>query len=138
MIVFSCHRKKTDPKQERYLNAIHSNQIKTNYILVVPRAGCGGCISDATFFVVKNKSRLKGDLTIVFTGVGDKKLLAVELGSSFLKNKQVKIDEKNYFLAPEIASSYPTLISIGPEDQINYVKDFSPADKKLASNIITD
>lgn len=109
-----------------YKNALNQNHIEhQKYVVVVPGAGCGGCISNATYFLVNNYSKIKDSVTIVFTGVMDKKLLKNEVGEEFLKNSNVKIDQDNYFLAPEIVSNYPQVISFkGNDGEIGEIQNF--------------
>lgn len=109
-----------------YKNALNNNHIENQkFVVVVPGAGCGGCISNATYFLVNNVGKIKDGVTIIFTGVMDKKLLKNEVGEDFLKKSNVKIDENNYFLAPEIVSNYPQVISFkGNDGEIDKIENF--------------
>lgn len=132
----SCDKK--NKNQALYEQAMVNNKITTNQVLVVPREGCGGCISEATAFLVKNKNRIKQNACVVFTGVGDYKLLKMQLGAAFIADTHVKIDSANLFLSPAISSSYPTLITVGKDKKVINVATFSTDDKKLVQQILNE
>ncbi len=119
-----------------YLKAIHANNIEAKTILIVPREGCGGCISEASMFLAKNKNKLKSNVSIIFTGVGDYKLLKKQVGEPFINDSHVSIDAENYFLAPVIASSYPMLITFNGTDQIESVNQFNTSNEKQVSLLL--
>ncbi len=133
LFLFSC----TVPgnNDHRYTEAFQQNKIdKSHFIVVVPGAGCGGCISEATYFLVKNYDNMVDGVTIVFTGVNDRKLLKNEVGEHFLSKPNVKIDKDNYFLAPEIASNYPQVITF--KERSNEIEDIKNFDQNTYNSII--
>jgi hypothetical protein len=79
---------------------------ETKICVVIPREGCGGCISDATSFFVKNRIK-KSTVCIIFTGVKDKKELRLKVGETFLNSGNVYIDTLNTLMIPSEASIYP-------------------------------
>ena len=123
--------------QPLYLKAILANNIQATTIVVVPREGCGGCISDACGFLVRNQTKFRPDVSIVFTGVEDQKLLKKQVGNKFINDAHVKIDLDNYFLAPVIASSYPMLIVLKNNGtELKSISQLNTADFKQLKYIL--
>jgi len=123
--------------QSLYLKAIQANNIQTNAIVVVPREGCGGCISEACGFLVRNQNKLGSNVSIVFTGVDDEKLLKKQVGNTFISDNHVKIDMDNYFLAPVIASSYPMIILLNSNrTNVQSINQFNISDPKQLKYIL--
>ncbi len=70
VLLAACHTSKDEKGAliENKLQKFISSE--TKICLVIPREGCGGCISDATSYMIQNSQHYKG-LQIVFTGVND-------------------------------------------------------------------
>lgn len=87
-------------------------KIKDNYdvIVVIPRAGCTGCIDETTSFFLKHVQQLNQRSLIILTEVGDQKLLKIRLGEAFLESSRVLIDQDNYFTYSGVDSVYPQMI----------------------------
>jgi hypothetical protein len=103
---------------------INPNILNAKSIIVIPREGCGDCIQNATHYV---KSKIDSiESVVIFTGVGDKKLLKIQLGENIwsYKNKFF-IDTGNILMASELTSIYPVLISL-EKNEIKNVEVFSP------------
>ncbi|MBX2961065.1 MAG: hypothetical protein KF687_01060 [Cyclobacteriaceae bacterium] len=98
---------------ERTLTVLLSPHIlqHTNYVIVIPNAGCGGCIDSAVKFVTSNIDRFD-NIQVIFTGHIDKKLLKLRLGQAFLERENVSIDEEEIFMSQDINTSYPHVIKL--------------------------
>lgn len=95
------------------LKAILTEQELQNsrYVIIVPKAGCGGCIDKAILFL-KDKIESLSDTQVILTGIEDKKLLRIELGDVFLKKPNVHLDDERLFQNLKIMSIYPQLVKI--------------------------
>lgn len=136
IVLIGCNAGEKDERQIFYNDAIAKNHISTSKILIIPREGCGGCISGVTYYVVKNYDKLDADLTVVFTGVGDLKLLKEQVGEAFIDKPNVIIDTSGYFQAPKIVSNYPTLVRLDLKKEMRSVVNFSTDDNKLVDAIL--
>jgi thioredoxin-related protein len=76
-------------------------------VLVIPRAGCGGCIGNALIYARKNIDKLH-HVKIILTDIGDKKLINLELGKDFLRNKNILMDTSE-ILTSHFDTPYPTV-----------------------------
>lgn len=81
---------------------------KYKAIILIPREGCGGCISDATS---KTRELLmkRRDILLIFTDVTDMKLLKIQFGNNLLKDPNVSIDIPNLFVDKRVSSIYPQI-----------------------------
>jgi hypothetical protein len=79
------------------------------YCIVVPSAGCTGCIEDASLYLKQKIDSIK-DVQVIFTGVHDKKLLFLNLGSDFFDRNNVHLDTGKVFQNFEVKSNYPQVI----------------------------
>lgn len=83
----------------------------TEKILVIPRAGCGSCIDEASYFAITNYKKFKNTI-IILTVIEDYKRLSQSLGKEFLKYESIKIDSNNYLQQDKIKSNYPYVLSL--------------------------
>ena len=86
-----------------------ANVNQDDVIVVIPGEGCGGCISNATSFMYEKVD--EAGIKVVFTGVEDKKLLALQLGDDFLARDNVYLDSDNLFMHQELKSIYPRILT---------------------------
>ena len=120
---FSCNENKLNVLVYQYeLEKIIVNDLSLNdQIIVIPGEGCGGCISDATSFVIENIAFL--DRTIViFTGVGDKKILRSRL-SKIINYPNLYFDDDNYLMSDNLKSIYPYVINL-ENGKIKIIEEF--------------
>lgn len=119
----SCSQNKHKNEFEQaYMALTQSVKLENyKYSLIIPRAGCSGCIGRATTFVIKNNEQLKKTL-IVFTKVDDKKLLKIQLGQ-VLHNQNILIDNSDLLSAAKTYSIYPQLITLD-HGNILFKEDF--------------
>lgn len=110
------------------------NLDKKKVILIIPGAGCTGCISSAQYFVVDHIDKLE-DLGVVFTGVGSKKSLKVELGQEIYYHKRILIDTTNSFYLQGLTDIYPTLTYISGT-RIDSIVHQSPENPNALNKLI--
>lgn len=112
LICFSC-------KPENGLEVELANSIKSldnrllndnKSVVIIPGEGCGGCISNATAQVIDHIDSL--NVNVIFTGVGDAKLLKLEIGEEFLDRPDVFFDAESILMETHIASIYPRIVSV--------------------------
>ncbi len=105
-------------QQDRKINLIN-NKIKIHFeniksikeykaIVLIPREGCGGCISDATSKTTELLIQRR-DILLILTDVTDMKLLKIQFGNSLLKDPNVSIDVPNLFVDKRVSSIYPQI-----------------------------
>ena len=109
------------------------NNITNGAILVVPNAGCSGCISSTEDFIIKNQHRF-GDLYVVFTNIQSLKILNARIGEAILSHKNVKLDEDNNYYKEELLSIYPHIIYVKDSNFIDIV-EVSPENTEALSNL---
>jgi len=115
IMLLSCG-KKNSPKYaviDKSLGTIlNKDEINnSHYCVVIPRAGCGGCIDNASMYVKRNISKFK-NVQVIFTGVVDRKLLHLELGDIVLKLPNVHIDKADLFQDLKVKSIYPQVLTL--------------------------
>lgn len=94
-------------------------------VVVIPKEGCSGCISNVAFYLMGRIDQMQ-DTLIVFSKVDDIKGLKIKLGKEFIEHPKVNIDDKNVFSHTELSSIYPQVWDI-KEGKVITVKDFDPA-----------
>ncbi|MFZ2906531.1 MAG: hypothetical protein WAZ98_10045 [Cyclobacteriaceae bacterium] len=108
---------------EAKLLEINSNILDSKSIIVIPREGCGGCIQNATFFVKNRFDSIES--TVIFTGVGDRKLLHLQLGDKVLANNKCFVDTGNILMESQLTSIYPIIIFL-ENNKIRSIETYTP------------
>ena len=103
---------KEEQYADRVISLLYEKGIETKgftHIVIIPGAGCGGCISEAEHFFYEYKEER---ILFIFTKVHSVKELRLRLGSH-LDRKNVLIDkEQLYISAKEEINIYPIIIDI--------------------------
>lgn len=112
-ILFGC----VNSSFEEYNDAIKviiPNEVlkETNKIVVLPRAGCTGCISEATHYVLENYQSFDSTCTII-TEIDDIKKLKATLPDDFLNSGNVFLDKANLLSHEKTKSVYPYILNLG-------------------------
>jgi len=113
-LITGCHKKNAKFSYvDKDLSAVLTqDEINSaHFCIIVPRTGCGGCIDNATRYIKDNLIRLP-HTEVIFTGIVDKKLLRLEVGDEFLKQKNVHLDTANVFKDLEVQSIYPQIVKL--------------------------
>jgi hypothetical protein len=137
----SCLPLSENDKFEKYLAEKSVSRKNFDYAVIIPRAGCSGCISKAeNFFLDYQKQSAKSKRTaFIFTKFESKKLLRLKFGKDLTERQNVFFDKEN-----EISKlltyddQYPVLIkfqSLGIEiiqesDKTSFIKQL-----RFASNL---
>ena len=109
--MFSC-----DSKEEQYadrvVSLLHEKGVEIKdftHIVIIPGAGCGGCISEAEHFFQEYKDE---GILFIFTKVYSIKELRLRLGSH-LNRKNVLIDKEQLYISDkEEVNIYPIIIDV--------------------------
>ena len=98
--------------------------LETPGLLVIPNAGCEGCITSAEAFVKDNVGQINS-LRVIFTGINSHKVLKQKIGRDIYSHSQVFIDRSNLFYSPDIVSIYPSIIYLD-EKSVMKIESVSP------------
>lgn len=127
VIVFGCKTNNNENKilVNKIAELVPFNILKNKKVVIlIPRAGCTGCIDGVTKFVYDKKDSLD-NILVIFTGVIDKKLLQINTDSAFLNHKNVIIDNDNLFMKENTRSLYPRVFYLDSK-RIQQLGDFDP------------
>lgn len=105
-----------------------------NYCLIIPGAGCEGCISGAEDIVKSYYKR--SDVLYIFTSIESLKMLREKVGNDALSSKNVVIDQDNAFCSNSEKSIYPVLFKI-EKGKVTSTSYLSPEDDSLISDFLT-
>lgn len=93
-------------------------------ILVIPEAGCDGCISSSVYFVKDNFADLTR-LGVIFTRIGSKKALRARIGTDLLNSPRTHIDEVDYLNFEPFNSIYPLVVYL-EDSKVSLIQEQSP------------
>jgi hypothetical protein len=124
LALFSCAEKKENYVDflNKKLNTHYFDYTdKYEYIVIMPRRGCGSCIRESEYFFNKNKSNKK--YLFIFTQINSQKELEISVGKESLKQENVLIDRKNvFYLFEQEDSHYPLLLRKESSGKYSYTK----------------
>ncbi len=98
------------------------NKIKA--CIVLPNAGCDGCISGAERFIIKNLEKFSEDLAVVLINYQSKKMLKSRMGENIYTHKHFLLDEERTLYHASVADIYPV---------VYYLEKGSIKNKQVAS-----
>ncbi len=103
-------------------SAAKTNKIKA--CLVIPRAGCTGCIAEALLYAKHNIDSMKYS-KVILTDISDRRLVTLQAGSDFMRHRNVILDSSNALLS-FFNSAYPKVFYF--DDLMNIEKEvnFNP------------
>lgn len=136
LITFSCSVKnKTIVDFQNKLTVIAKDKLvmkNYNKVLVIPGAGCSGCVSGAEKFVKENIDRAD-EILIIFTAIPSQKMLKMKLEID-LNQHNIYLDLENQFNSGNVYSFYPTVFYLknGLAVDFEYV---SPENKSALNNL---
>lgn len=109
----ACSSNQSDPRIRDITLTMESLGLKemlhSKAIIILPNAGCEGCITNTELFVKDNISGELG-LTVVLTGTTSKKNIRLKLGEELLKNKNVYLDLNSHFYQKGMVGLYPVIL----------------------------
>jgi hypothetical protein len=139
--LLSCsHDLQKSPPIKRIINEF-GNGNRFDAALLIPMAGCPGCISGAEMFVKKNLDNCK--ILFLFTRINSEKTLRSKLGVDALPENLIFDRENRFALAPDFPESeYPVVIyfnrdnkssldAISPDNYVAYEKLINFVDNKV-------
>lgn len=129
---------KPDGIEEQFMEAydavaIDSDLKDIRVVLIVPNAGCQGCISSLEQFVIDQRGGLDGFL-IIFTNYSSTKALRVRFTSEILNGGNVFLDYKNLFGRGELSSLYPIIIYL-EDGNMKTAEYVSPENSSALANL---
>ena len=107
---------------------------KVSGILIIPNAGCDGCISTAETFVLDNYEKYE-KLLVVFTRVSSLKSLKIRSNNRVLSSSLTIVDQKNQFSRDSLNSAYP-LVAFIKDSNIMSIEEQSPFNTELLSKLV--
>lgn len=113
LLVGSCQNSSNSNVNDLSLRIIESFQyydlLKDKTILVIPNAGCEGCITSAESFTIEN-FEISSKIAFVFTNISSIKILKGKLGAEVYFHQNVFIDSLNHFYSGEFINIYPVIL----------------------------
>lgn len=110
--VISCSIRKDLDYWNEILENITTDDIQAyTSVIIIPGAGCTGCISQAERYYMDNKD--SNEILFVFTNITSKKTLRLRMGTEILTSRNVLFDFSDSIFPHEYADKiYPHIISI--------------------------
>ncbi|WP_339695947.1 hypothetical protein [uncultured Roseivirga sp.] len=93
-------------------------------LVIIPNAGCTGCITTAEAFVLDNVDK-SDNVKFIFTGTSSLKGLRLKLGEDIYENERVYIDRENLFYSPDLISIYPLVVYL-QNGLVTTIEEMSP------------
>jgi hypothetical protein len=112
------------------LNLTDDNfELNAPYV-IIPNAGCPGCLSSAEDLVLKFKG--SPCVKFVFIEVTSLKQLKIKLGNDILKYPNVLLDNNGFSSELDLHTFYPLIFY----PQNNLLQEISPKNSEAISNLI--
>ena len=115
LIFLGCSKDQEDPRIRDIINTIEtveaSHLLDSKAIIILPNAGCEGCITNAEMFIKENIGNDLG-FKVILTGTTSQKNLKLKLGESVLESSDVYNDRDNYFYQSHIVDFYPVILYV--------------------------
>jgi hypothetical protein len=111
------------------------DQIKKNnttYIVVIPGAGCSGCVTEAEEFVQSHANSNK--YYFIFTDYHSKKILGLKLGID-TNPKNMHFDELGLFSKARLYSLYPTVFKLNDKFEVISYEYLDPNNQDLLQKL---
>lgn len=101
--------------------------IQSGYYLVIPDAGCPGCINQAEQFLLDNIS-YRQNIKYVLTNFRSKKNISLKLGIENIENPKIILDANNVIEAAGFSTFYPIIFYLenGEVEQVEFVTPDNP------------
>ncbi|KYG75584.1 hypothetical protein [Roseivirga spongicola] len=137
ILVIACS-KNSNPKLEEVNSIIKSGNLNHEFyletaILIIPNAGCEGCITNSENFVMTNIDRTN-QLDIIFTAVSSIKGLKLKLGRDLVERENVFVDTDNIFYSSTLASIYPSIVYLKDKKAVQ-IEEVSPYNEQALDTL---
>lgn len=116
---------------QRYLQESKMLKITSSveFVVIIPGAGCGGCISYVEEFYKRNKNLQS--VVYIFTNVVSQKMLSLKIGSEFSQNTYIDEENKVMDYYPRDKRIYPCILELS-DGQVTRVHYQSPDEDGLS------
>lgn len=113
-IMYMCSSCINEEYQEReYLNDVlaeYPQLTKYSWLIIIPGAGCNGCIQESEYFLKKYVS--EESLCFVLTNISSIKILQQKTSVKIKEHPNIYVDRDNVFLLPTNNSIYPCIAEV--------------------------
>ena len=136
-ILAACSSTSDKPAVRELEKWLENHPNNYSHCLIIPGAGCEGCILETEYFVKKYSGR--SDILFIFTRVETVKLLKYKLGEETFINGNVLIDTENRFevIEKDINNIYPVVCRLknNKVEDLHYVSPKEDAMQQLEDYI---
>ncbi|SFF09088.1 hypothetical protein SAMN04488541_101581 [Thermoflexibacter ruber] len=135
LLIFSCKNRQEVLQEnfEKTLRLMHNNNISQyKAYLVIPNAGCEGCISSAERFVIDNIKQ-ENDLMVIFTKINSMKILKLKI-KEVINSPNIIFDKDNLMYSNHVESIYPMIFYV-KNSQISNMEYISPDNVNGLTNL---
>lgn len=138
-VLLGCNNEKSvyyrfDTEFKNCLDTVtKSRDLKAQLYMVIPRAGCGGCISSAEVFMIDclKDPEHHSFIKFILTDFDSEKLLRARYGE-FYKSNMLIIDRNSIFMANKsLKSIYPVVYFFDKNAQLYKVSQCSPMENGI-------
>jgi hypothetical protein len=141
--IISCTSKQKEYEHtqgDKILFILDEKDLKNNnFYVIIPNAGCPGCITQAERFLLENIDSLNRT-KFILTNFRSKKNIRIKLGAETINNPKIIFDHNSEFSKGGLNSIYPIIIYLieGKIHNIEYINSDNPNAlsklKELAQN----
>lgn len=114
-------------EKEFFSNALNSD-VKSldcyNYVVVIPGAGCHGCIQESEYFLKQNIQR--EDILFIISNPQSLKILQNKIGLKLNDYSNVLINKTSDFQVPTHNSVYPAVVYLNEDKEVKKVEFQTP------------
>ncbi|MDE6009096.1 MAG: hypothetical protein K2G90_07805 [Muribaculaceae bacterium] len=115
-------------KEKEFLSTALNSSEKTltgfNYVIIIPGAGCHGCIQESEYFLKQNIQRK--DILFIISNPQSIKILQNKIGLKLNDYSNVLINKTSDFKVPTHNSVYPAVVYLGEDKDIEKVEFQTP------------
>ncbi|GAA3989982.1 hypothetical protein [Mucilaginibacter dorajii] len=139
IITLGCSNKNSvyNTLDKQFKNSLESvtksKQLQATLYMVIPRAGCGGCISTAEVYMIQCLQQPKkyNFIRFILTNFDSEKLLRARYGE-YYKSNMLIIDKNSVFAGNNsLKSIYPTIYFFNTEQKLYKVSQCSPSENGI-------
>lgn len=134
LIVTSCNQR-SNSEEYNLLNKSLQTQnvdVEVKYVIIIPGAGCNGCIQSAEMFLKENISNR--ELLFVLTRITSLKLLQHKIETTVTDYPNVVIDREGIFELLTHNGIYPCIVKL-IDGEIESIEFQSPQNSNAFSNL---
>lgn len=107
------------------------------YLLIVPRIGCMGCISSTENYMLNVYVKQREKLNILLTDINSYKTARVRFGTEFLEASNVFVDRQGAFKGDDLSGIYPMIVRLD-DGKISQITLVSPENEFAIENLRTE